>query len=84
MSAKRIDGSYTIVGRAGRFVHALKGMLHAHSPPDEEVVVKETDNLAKREGFPRGGGEHIMFYSGEGGGWKSRKRVVSQRQRLST
>jgi len=54
-------------------VHALKGMLHAHSPPDEEVVVKETDNLGKREGFPRGGGEHIMFYRGEGGGWKSRK-----------
>ena len=37
-----------ILGRAGGFVHTLKGTLHAHSPPDEEVVVKETDNLPKR------------------------------------
>ena len=74
MSARRIDGSYTIVGRAGRFVHALKGMLHAHSPPDEEVVVKETDNLAKREGFPRGGGKSTKcFTGGKGVGGRAEK-----------
>lgn len=69
-----IEGSCTIAGRAGDFVHTLKGMQRAHSPPlEKEVVVKGTDQQAKREGFPnskRQRLEHMMVCRGEGDGWR--------------
>ena len=60
-----LRGVMQIVGRAGGFVHNLKGMLH--SPLDEEVEVKETDKKGKREGIPRGGGKSIPCLAGAKG-----------------
>lgn len=73
MGTGGIEGSCTIVARAGDFVHTLERMLQAHSPPlENKWWWKELTKKRKERGFPKRQRqeEHTMCCRGEGDGYR--------------